>query len=158
MESFVVVERCSLCDKDVTGEYCCSSCGSHDSYLEEFRVFNGTPHAINVVEGATLDPAMRKFVGGEVINTIPSTKMLNAKIESVQLRGFGNFLPLFDKDIVDCDEYPSSPDVVVVSVIYASAYRKKFGFIPDSMYVVADPVMSSDGKTFLGCRGLTKPF
>ena len=125
---------------------------------KELKIFNGTPHEINIVAGAEFDSTIRKFVGGEVINTIPSTKMLNAKIESVELMGFGKSLPLFDKDIVDCDEYPSGPDVVIVSVIYASAYRKKFGFVPNSMYIVADPVMTSNGKTFLGCRGLAKPF
>lgn len=120
------------------------------------KVYNGTPHEINIVQGATFSPSIRKFVGGEVVRTIPSDGALNAQIKTVEIPG--EELPTFSKEILGCDEYPEDYDIVIVSALYASAYRAKHGTAPKSMRLVADPVMTDDGKTFRGCRGLAYPF
>lgn len=48
-------------------------------------------------------------------------------------------------------------DYVVVSALYASAVRATGGDT-SRLLLVADPVMTPDGKTFLGCRGLAPVF
>ena len=118
------------------------------------KIFNGTPHAINVVSGANFDPAIRKYIGGDVVVTIPSDGVLNAKIDTVELSPVGN-IPAFGKTTTGFDPLPEGYDVYIVSVLYATAYK---GSNPsdDRIYTVADPVMSDDGKTFRGCRGIAK--
>lgn len=121
------------------------------------RVFVGVPHDISIIDGAEFAPAIRKYVGGEVVKTLASNGVLNAKIETT-LVSQEDGLPTFEKKVTGCDPYPEDFDIVIVSALYASAYRKVHGDIPESMRLVADPVMSDDGKTFKGCRGLAMPF
>lgn len=121
------------------------------------RIFVGVPHDITIIDGAEFAPAIRKYIGGEVIKTLSSDGVLNAKIET-KLSSTEDGIPVFEKAVVGCDPYPEGYDVVVVSALYASAYRKLHGDVPASMRLVADPVMSDDGKTFRGCCGLALPF
>lgn len=120
------------------------------------RIFNYTPHSINFVEGAEFDSTIRKFTGGEVVKEIPSNGMLNAKINSVEMGNIeGTNIPLYKQEIVGCDPIPAEVqegDIVIVSALYASAYKANGGTFP--LYGVKDPVMTNDGKTFRGCRGL----
>lgn len=118
------------------------------------KIYNGTPHAINVVTGATYNPAIRKYTGGEVVLSLGSDGVLNAKIPTVELGPVGN-IPLFGKQIEGFDPIPSGFDVVIVSALYAAAVEGERG--SECIYTVADPVMSEDGNTFVGCRGICKP-
>jgi hypothetical protein len=120
------------------------------------HIFNGTPHSINIVKGSEFNDAIRKYTGGNVVLRIESNGLLNAKIATVEVPG--ESIPTFSKEIQGCDEYPDDYDIVIVSALYATAYRNMFGEIPYSMRIVADPVMTDDGKTFVGCRGLAYPF
>lgn len=117
------------------------------------KLYNGTPHSINIIQGATLDSTDRKWKGGEIIQIFPPNGMLSAKINSIQTGVLNGLIPVFSKEIVDCQELPIGFDYYIVSVLYATAYKAKYGNT-DKLLVVADPVMSEDGKTFIGCTGL----
>ena len=118
------------------------------------RIYNGVAHDINIVSGATLDTSIRKFVGGEVTQTIPKMVMLNAAIDTQEV-GEINGIPVFEMTVGSCDSLPEGYDVYVVSPIYAQAYVAANG--PDSrLFTVGMPVMSDDGKTFRGCRGIVR--
>lgn len=119
-------------------------------------IYNFTPHSINIIDGAEFDPSIRKWVGGEEVRTIPSSGMLNAQLTSVEA---GNIegIPLWQQEITGCDPLPGyirAGDVVIVSALYATAYKANGGYFP--LYGVKDPVMTFDGKTFRGCRGLQR--
>ena len=118
------------------------------------KIFNGTPHEINVVVGATFSPEIRKYIGGEVVATLPSNGALNAKIDTIEVAPAGD-IPVFDKKISGYDALPEGYDVYVVSMLYATAITAN-GQNTGNIYTVADPVMSEDGKTFRGCRGIAK--
>lgn len=118
------------------------------------KIFNGTPHSINIVVGATFNPTLRKFTGGEVVLSLPSNGVLNAKIPTTELPHIGE-IPVFGKKIEGYDPIPEGYDVVIVSALYASAVEGEPGL--ENIYTVADPVMSEDGQTFVGCRGICKP-
>ena len=143
------------------------------------RIFNGTPHAINIVEGATFNPANRKFCGGQVVRVIPSNGMLNAKMETIELPSImmvddlfheglddcGNAvltknveeIPVFGKSFKGVDSLPEGFDIYIVSALFASAMQKE-GADMSAIFTVADPVMSEDGQTFIGCRGICPAF
>ncbi len=121
------------------------------------KIFNGTPHPINVVKNGVFDPKIRKFVVSEgttpeIIFSIPSDGMLSAKIETVLAEPIDG-VPVYGKKIMSCDPLPASYDIVVASALYATAARAA-GLATDRLYTVADPVYSPDGRTILGCRGI----
>ena len=118
------------------------------------KIYNGTPHQVNIVAGATFSPEIRKFIGGEVVAILSSNGVLNAQIATVETTPLGD-IPVFSKEIQGFDPLPQGYDVYIVSVLYATAY-KAANPGDDRIYVVADPVMSDDGKTFRGCRGIAK--
>lgn len=120
------------------------------------KVFNGTPHAINVVEGAVFNPAIRKHTGGKIVKSIPSNGMLNAIISSVKVDVMDN-IPVFDKQFTGVDPIPQGYDIYIVSALYASA-AKKAGMDMSKIYTVADPVYTEDGNSFLGCVGICLAF
>lgn len=122
---------------------------------------NYTPHPVNIIEGAIFSTSIRKYIspdGTEPSMIIPSAGILNAKIETVE-DGNIDGAPIFKKTITGCDELPelNDGDYVIVSALYASAYRATHQDC-SKLLLVADPVMSEDGKTFLGCRGLAPLF
>lgn len=124
--------------------------------MKNLKIFNGTPHAINIVEGAVFNPSTRKYTGGVIVETIPSNGMLNAKIETIDLPKIGN-IPIYGKKISGCDPLPEGYDMYIVSALYSSAIQKSGADI-SKVYTVSDPVMSEDGNTFIGCRGLAPLF
>lgn len=124
-------------------------------------IINNTPHAINVIDpkDITFDPSIRKYVAAtdvKPIVVIPSSGVLNARITTVDADPIDG-IPCFDKRIDGCDSLPDDGAIHIVSALYASAAAKA-GFDMSRIMLVADPVMSEDGKTFIGCRGLAKPF
>lgn len=120
------------------------------------KIFNGTPHAINVVEGSIFNPAIRKYTGGNIVLSIPSNGMLNAKINAVDLPVIDN-IPVFGKSFSGVDVLPEGYDIYIVSAMYASA-AVKAGMDMSKIYTVADPVYTEDGNSFIGCRGICPAF
>lgn len=124
-------------------------------------IINNTPHPVNIIDSKDIhfDSAIRKWVAAADIKpviSIPSSGVLNAKISTVDA-GHVDGIPCFDKHIDGCDPLPDDGNVHIVSALFASAAAKS-GMDMSRIVLVADPVMTPDGKTFLGCRGLTKPF
>ena len=120
------------------------------------KIFNGTPHAINVVSGSVFNPAIRKYTGGSIVLSLPSNGMINAKITAVDLPAVDD-IPCFGKSITGVDDLPVGYDIYIVSALYSSAARAA-GMDMSKIYTVADPVMSDDGNSFLGCRGICPAF
>jgi hypothetical protein len=120
------------------------------------KIFNGTPHPINIVVNSTFNSSIRKYVGGEVVLSIPSNGMLNAKISSVELPTIDG-IPCFDKAFSGVDTLPEGYDIYIVSALYSSASQKA-GMNMSKVYTVADPVYTEDGNSFLGCRGICPAF
>lgn len=119
-------------------------------------IFNGTPHVINVVDGATFNSSIRKYTGGTVVLSIPSNGMLNAKVSTVSLDSVDS-IPVYGKAFTGVDPLPSGFDIYIVSAMYASA-AKANGADMSKVYTVADPVYTDDGNSFLGCRGICPAF
>ena len=119
-------------------------------------IFNGTPHTINIVEGAVFNAAIRKYTGGTVIQSIPSSGMLNAKIDTVQMDSIDS-IPVFGKKISGCDPLPEGYDIYIVSALYSSGIQKS-GMDYSKVFTVADPVYAEDGNSFVGCRGIAPAF
>lgn len=126
-------------------------------------IINMTPHPINVIspDDVTFDPAIRKWVapaGTTPITTIPSSGVLNAKIDTIPGDSIDG-VPTFVKSITGCDPLPDlgDGDFVIVSALFASAWRANGGDC-SRILLVADPVMTPDGKSFVGCRGLAPVF
>lgn len=124
-------------------------------------MINNTPHEINIIDPKDIhfDPVIRKYVapgGTTPIITIPSSGILNARISTVDSDPIDG-IPVFDKKIEGCDPLPNDNEIHIVSALYASAAAKS-DIDMNRIMLVADPVMSEDGKTFIGCRGLVKPF
>lgn len=124
-------------------------------------IINNTPHPIHIISADDIhfDATLRKWVapdGTKPIITIPSSGVLNAKISTISSDPVDG-IPVFDKHIDGCDPLPDDGNVHVVSALFASA-AAKCGMDTSRIMLVADPVMTPDGRTFLGCKGLTKPF
>lgn len=120
------------------------------------KIFNGTPHAINVVSGSSFDPKIRKYTGGNVLFSIPSSGMLNAKITTVN-SGDIDGIPVYSKQFTGVDPLPCGYDIYIVSALYSGAAQKQ-GVDLAKIYTVADPVYSADGATVIGCRGISPAF
>ena len=120
------------------------------------KIFNGTPHAINVIEDSVFNPAIRKYTGGTVILSIPSNSMLNAKVSTIDLPSIDS-IPVFGKSFSGVDPLPEEFDIYIVSAMYASAAARN-GVDMSKVYTVADPVYTEDGNSFLGCRGICPAF
>ena len=120
------------------------------------KIFNGTPHAINVVENSVFNPSIRKHTGGNVVLSLPSNGMLNAKITSVDLPDVDK-IPCFGKSFSGVDPLPEGYDIYIVSALYASAAARN-NVDMSKVYTVADPVYTEDGNSFLGCRGICPAF
>ena len=122
------------------------------------KIFNGTPHSINVIDNGTFDANIRKFVTDtpNVVVSIPSNGVLSAKIDTRDGDPIDGILPTFNKRITGFDPIPDGYDIVIVSALYASAAMAN-GQDMKKIFTVADPVYSTDGKTIHGCRGIS-PF
>ena len=125
------------------------------------KIFNGTPHAITIIEGAEFNPSIRKYIGGEAVLHIPSDGMLNAKISStyVGYAGKEEQIPVYLKQFLEdeIDPLPEGYDLYIVSALYSAAAQKS-GMDLKKIHTIADPVYTSDGMTILGCRGICPAF
>lgn len=125
------------------------------------KIYNGTPHPINIVTNSVFKTEIRKYIVPEgtepdIIASIPSDGILSAKIDTVEAEHI-NGIPVFAKAITGCDPLPEGYDIYIVSALYVSA-AKASGIDTSRLYTVADPVYSADGKTILGSRGICPAF
>lgn len=125
------------------------------------KIINNTPHTVNIInpDDIHFDTSIRKWVAEPDVTpimSIPSSGVLNAKIDTVEATPIGD-VPIFDKKINGCDSIPDDGNIHIVSALYMAAARAA-GLDISHLMLVADPVMSEDGKTFIGCRGLAKAF
>jgi hypothetical protein len=124
------------------------------------KIYNGTPHTIDVIENSFYDYSIRKYIGGQKKFSIPVTGILNAAIQTVELPPMdsdGNDIPVYFKSIKGIDRLPEGYDVYIVSAIFANAARQT-DYDMTKIFTIADPVYSEDGKTILGCRGICPAF
>lgn len=128
------------------------------------KFINLTPHSIVIIqrEDIEFDSAIRKYTANtdcKCIAEIPSSGVASAKIltESAELI---YDVPTFRKTITDCDPLPEhdSDDIIIVSALYASAFRKVHPDSDTKLYTISDPVYSQDGRTILGCLGICEAF
>lgn len=125
------------------------------------RIYNATPHKIIIIENGEFNTTIRKWVcdSPKISAEIEPTGMLSAKIETCDADPI-NGIPVYGKRVIGCDPLPEEMgdnDIIVVSALYATAYRKMYG--NDSrLYTIADPVYTPDGKTILGSRGICPAF
>lgn len=125
------------------------------------KIFNGTPHAINVVTNGVFATEIRKYVvpdGTEpqIVASIPSNGVLSAVIDTVEVEPMDG-IPVYTKRISGCDSLPDGYDIYIVSTLYVSAARA-CGMDTSRLYTVADPVYTADGRTILGSRGICPAF
>ena len=131
------------------------------------KFINLTPHPIVIIrrEDVEFDSAIRKYTEdadckcSKCIMWIPSSGVASAKIMTDYVESIYG-VPTFRKTITDCDPLPEHDvdDIIIVSALYASAFRKVH---PDSdvrLYTISNPVYTSDGKTVLGCLGICEAF
>lgn len=119
--------------------------------------FNGTPHPINLIAGSIFDPAIRKNRGGEEITAIPpSGILLSAKLTTEPKSYLGKGITIAKQVVTACDEIPeeaAEADYIVVSSLYATAYRQLHGDDGTRLITIRDLVVADDGITPRGCAG-----
>ena len=124
------------------------------------KIFNGTPHSINIINptSCVFNPSIRKWTSEnpEILKSIHSDGILNAKLESIQISTIIEDIPTFDKKIVDCDDIPDA-EFIIVSALFFSAARV-CGKDTSRLFTVADPVYSPDGRTIIGSLGICRGF
>lgn len=123
-----------------------------------FECFNGTPHSINLVSGAVYRQDIRKHVGGEEIAVIPpSGILLSARLATVPCFYLGGGVEVARQVAVACDELPEAAlgaDLVVVSAMYATAYRQLHPQSKVRLATIRDLVVESvENPRPVGCRG-----
>ena len=118
------------------------------------KIFNGTPHSINIIDNGVFDSSIRKFVtdSPNIIRTIPSHGMLSSKVSSIDLDPIDG-IPVHGKKFTGVDSIPEGYDVVIVSQMFVSGVVSQGGDT-SKLFTVSDPVYSTDGKTIHGCRGI----
>lgn len=119
--------------------------------------FNGTPHAINLMAGAEYKKDVRKHVGGSQVAAIPASGvMLSAQLETVPVSDLGSGITVAEQRVVSCDPLPSAAlraDYVIVSAMYATAYRKLHGEDGVKLVTIRDLVVDEETKAPRGCLG-----
>lgn len=127
------------------------------------KIVNCTPHEITIIGGnIILDKPKRMYIAEKDFSVIakipPSGIILNATIETKE-KGNIEGIPVFEKEIIACDEVPKEGDIFVVSALYAVA-RQKLGECTANLYLVADPVYTPSTQSMrpVGCKGICPAF
>lgn len=118
-------------------------------------------HAVNVYTGASFDPSVRKYRGGELIATIPfSGRMLSAKAaqesaDPVVVDGI-EIPTMSAQKWVAVDPIPdeSECDYCIVSAMYVAAC-KALGFNTSRLLTMANTVVDADGRV-IGVTGFNR--
>ena len=131
------------------------------------RIMNLTPHTINIIDGAEFDPSIRKYKGGWILVSIPSSGMVSAKQENLFAENynlsFTEYITVNGKvvGIVDApkwesvDPLPEGADYYIVSNIYVSAC-KELGIPTDNLLTPGNMVVEEDGRTVRGATCLIR--
>ena len=127
------------------------------------NIINMTPHPVSVVSGATFDASIRKYRGGSVVSTIPSSGMVSA-ISTRQVE----MDPILNEDGVSIptisapkwervDSLPEAPEgtMYVVSAMYVAACRE-LGLPTDRLLTIGPAVVGDDGRSIVGCVSLVR--
>lgn len=122
------------------------------------KFFNGTPHAINLISGAVFRQEIRKHIGGVQIAVIPpSGIMLSAKLDTLPVTDLGSGVEVARQIAISCDDLPEAAktaDYIIVSAMYAVAYRQLHGEDGLPLVTIRDLVVESvDNQKPTGCRG-----
>jgi hypothetical protein len=118
------------------------------------KIFNGTPHSINIIDNGIFDPKIRKFVtdSPNIVKSIPSDGVLSAKMTTTTLDPIDG-IPVFHKGFTGVDSLPDGFDIIIVSQLFVSGVVSQGGDT-SKLFTVSDPVYSTDGKTIHGCGGI----
>lgn len=122
------------------------------------KFFNATPHSINLIADAVFRQKIRKHVGGREIAVIPSSGLLlSAKLDTQPVTDLGSGVEIARQVAVDCDDLPEEAkacDYIIVSAMYAVAYRQVHGDDGMPLVTIRDLVVESvDNPKPKGCRG-----
>lgn len=120
--------------------------------------FNGTPHAINIIKDAVFCSAIRKYVGGTEIATIPpSGVVLSARLETQPVLELGSDVTVARQQAINIDALPEEAghvDFIIVSAMYGVAYRQFHGNDWMPLVTIRDLVVESETDPRpRGCRG-----
>ena len=127
------------------------------------NIVNLTPHQVAIVTGATFDASIRKYRGGIVVKTIPSSGMVSA-ISSKQeemdpiVTDDGVFIPTCSAPKwVWVDPLPEFPEgsMYIVSAMYVTACRE-LGIPTHRLLTVGPAVVGDDGHSIVGCVSLVR--
>lgn len=123
--------------------------------------FNATPHPINLITGAEYKAEVRKHVGGVEIAVIPpSGVLLSARLSSQFVAALGSGVEIARQIAVACDELPEEAkgcDYIIVSAMYAVAYRQVHGNDGVPLVTIRDLVVESVANPRpIGCRGFAE--
>jgi len=127
------------------------------------KIYNGTENDVNIIADAKFDPSISAYVGNVITRTLSRNGILNARVS-----GFGRselfeecfldmseeLVPVFDRATFNYDPLPKGYDVYIVSVPYAMAYTAEESQ-NGKIFTLADPVISADGGSLLGHRGIS---
>lgn len=124
------------------------------------KVVNLTPHDVNIVAGATFDASIRKYRGGEVVLTIPSSGMVNAVSNDTPAADVivgGVSVSSIKKIWTSVDALPEYDEdtMFIVSGLYVSACCE-LGLPTANLLTVGNMVVAEDGRTIVGCVGLVR--
>lgn len=124
------------------------------------KFFNATPHAINIMADTEFVPSIRKYMGGAVVTTIPASGiMLNAVLRNVPVTTLDGGIPLVKNEVIDCDPIPAEAlqaDYIIVSALYAGAYRQLHGDDGVRLLTIHQLVVkSADDPRPVGCVGFS---
>jgi len=115
----------------------------------KFRIFNGTPHSINIVwnENATFIAAQRKYVvdgEAETFDVIPSNNAPLNAVFAIEKCEPVNGIATQRKAVKAIDPLPEGYDFYLVSAMYVAAARE-LGRDTSKLLTVGDPVFKIEG-------------
>ena len=116
-------------------------------------------HDINVIKGATFDPTIRKFRGGEKVLTIPfAGQMLSTKVEQVEAEPViinGVEIPTKTPQVFTAvDPIPEDVDFAIVSAMFVAAVKATGG--DTSKLLTMDGTVVDDDGRVIGVTGLNR--
>lgn len=123
-------------------------------------IINLTPHDVTLIANAIFDPTIRKYRGGEIVVTIPSSGMVSAKStpspEMDPLVCDGVPIPTMGAPRWEgVDPLPEGGDYYIVSALYVSACRE-LGLPTDRLLTIGNTVVGEDGRTIRGTACLIR--
>ena len=128
------------------------------------NIVNLTPHPVSIVAGATFDTSIRKYRGGIVVKTIPSSGMVSAisskqeEMDPIVTDDDGVFIPTCSTPKwVWVDPIPEFPEgsMYIVSAMYVTACRE-LGIPTRRLLTVGPAVVGDDGRSIVGCVSLVR--